>query len=266
MLATSTAGYCCDGYYCCSTCCSTCTSCSGSGSRRSCSTYSCNCYCCGSVSNRLCSIICPTCYRGVIRGDYQGATTYITNGTSISEFSTDEAAANAYIAQYSAGQTHKGYYNIYDNALFILNRSYTWWKFLLFSLPCASLIIFVVVVFVYNDCCPKCECDCSRSSSGSDSGAAAETSKGEYGDSSAAGTTKVVVEMKPTITPVVPGQGVVAPPAAYPAAYPTTYPVPGPYPAAGYPRAPTLPATRRNLVRVRYSFVFDCIALIGNRL
>ncbi|KAF0424049.1 hypothetical protein F8M41_006664 [Gigaspora margarita] len=52
-----------NGYYCCNECCSTCTSCTvNSDGSSSCTTYSCNCYCCASTNHQSCQIKCPVCY------------------------------------------------------------------------------------------------------------------------------------------------------------------------------------------------------------
>lgn len=61
-------GICGNGYECCETCWSTCTDCtpiigpSGIPIGESCTTYSCNPYCCESVSNLQCQMNCPFCY------------------------------------------------------------------------------------------------------------------------------------------------------------------------------------------------------------
>ncbi|KAL6043591.1 hypothetical protein QOT17_019584 [Balamuthia mandrillaris] len=61
-------GFCCGDYRCCSTCCDTCTSCNSDGT--SCTSYSCNCYCCVSVSSDSCRTACGTCHSFTAKGEF----------------------------------------------------------------------------------------------------------------------------------------------------------------------------------------------------
>ncbi|KAL0491620.1 hypothetical protein AKO1_010316 [Acrasis kona] len=125
-LAQNTSSSCCDGYNCCSTCCSTCTSCSG----KSCRTYSCNCYCCASVSNRLCNVRCDSCWRPTINVNVKLLDGREVASTMNNECGRDYSCVNRYLNTYSNGTNFACVYNPQDPKQFQPGLGeYTPWKF-----------------------------------------------------------------------------------------------------------------------------------------
>jgi hypothetical protein len=165
---------CCNGYHCCSTCCSTCTSCStscstsSSGSKscsQSCHTYSCNCYCCSSVANQRCDMICPRCYTVTVvvgydlsKGDAgSGGNSSAYNSSVVipaqsnfdehavvtKTFKSDLDGAKAFQNSFQTNTTHQCWYDPTDYNSVVFQRGYSWWKWFLFSFPSMFLLLFL---------------------------------------------------------------------------------------------------------------------------
>lgn len=100
-----------NGYYCCSECCSTCTSCSGSGSSRSCHSYSCNCFCCSSTPSRTCTIYPNICYNAVLSLNYSTPEDESISSFFIKDFETDLTKAEQFIQGFTLYDSYKCYYD-----------------------------------------------------------------------------------------------------------------------------------------------------------
>jgi len=147
LLATNSPGPCCDGYECCNQCCQECTSCSGSGSSRSCTTYSCNCYCCDSVANLACNVYCPTCWQVVVQAEYtckgnSQCCVGIQPATFVKDCGQDQSCADQFLLepflQYNTTSTC--YYNPNQCDEIAFTKGYTWWYWLIWAFPTFALL------------------------------------------------------------------------------------------------------------------------------
>ncbi|KAJ7263413.1 hypothetical protein C8J57DRAFT_1070456 [Mycena rebaudengoi] len=125
----------CDGgYYCCNTCCSTCksctTSCTGNPSKcsQSCTTYTCNCYCCSSSNDLSCILSCPICYTVDLQLLYSARDGTKHNASYAQDFSKDVNKADDFSNRHMTNSTSFCYYNLADYAQVLFDVSFTRWK------------------------------------------------------------------------------------------------------------------------------------------
>ncbi|KAJ7144961.1 hypothetical protein C8R43DRAFT_560941 [Mycena crocata] len=124
------------GYHCCNTCCSTCqsctTSCSGTPSTctQSCTSYSCNCYCCSQTNNWACQLSCPICYTVDVDVTYKARGTGgdIHNTTYKQDFKKDLGKAESFFNQHLTNSTSFCYYNPKDGSQILFDVKMTAWK------------------------------------------------------------------------------------------------------------------------------------------
>eukprot|EP00128_Syssomonas_multiformis_P009347 Colp12_sorted_trinity150504_noHs@649 len=139
-----------DGYECCSECCSTCTSCSTSCSKGSCSTscssYTCNCFCCSSVSERYCSVVCPTCYAVTLYLQFLVNNSTRINTMYVDDTGEDFAGAQRFYSRYEVNSTTPCFYNPDNPSDVVLDKSYTAWKWVLFSFPAFFLLVSLIIL------------------------------------------------------------------------------------------------------------------------
>ncbi|KDQ12087.1 hypothetical protein BOTBODRAFT_34705 [Botryobasidium botryosum FD-172 SS1] len=137
-------GQACDGgTHCCRQCCQTCQSChqscTGSGSKKTCTNrcvpYQCNCICCSFTSHLECTLSCPTCYSVDLALTYTpwGSSTK-QNATYHEEFSKNGNGANTFLSLHKKGSTMKCYYNPKSRGDVALDVSFTPWKWVITAL------------------------------------------------------------------------------------------------------------------------------------
>ncbi|KAJ7657272.1 hypothetical protein DFH06DRAFT_1197842 [Mycena polygramma] len=161
---TQSGSVCDGGYYCCSTCCQTCqsctTSCSGSPSvcTQSCTSYSCNCYCCSSSNDLYCTLSCPICYNVDVQLSYSSRDGQLHPNVSYTQdFKKDVNSADNFLNQHLANSTSFCYYNPKDENQVLFNVGFTKWKwavtaiFGIFPLFIAlALLAYFILVPVWN--------------------------------------------------------------------------------------------------------------------
>ncbi|KAJ3276227.1 MutS protein msh4 [Terramyces sp. JEL0728] len=149
------------GYKCCDTCCDTCTSCTTSCSNnvctQSCHSYDCNCYCCQSVNNLLCTISCPLCYTADIEVSYP-----VSGGSQVAtysqDFKTDLTLAKALVNSKPVGGSESCYYDPKNMATVTFDVSYTvgsWVGFGVVALLMWTVLVYGTKIFICDNYCPN---------------------------------------------------------------------------------------------------------------
>ncbi len=137
---------CSNGYMCCQECCGTCSSCDADGN---CYSYSCNCWCCDSVSNHRCDVACEIYLSGdmvVVLAD--------TNTTArvVLPFGTNVAASQVAETKYAQNNTVVCYHHPTDYYEIVFDVGYTAWKWVVTTLfGIVPLAVCLGVFFVRVD-------------------------------------------------------------------------------------------------------------------
>lgn len=84
------------------------------GCSTSCTSYPCNCYCCNSVANLLCTITADVCYNADLFIDYDTVDDVLIHTQYVQQFGTDFANAENYIQ--NTYQVSRSYECFYDTA------------------------------------------------------------------------------------------------------------------------------------------------------
>ncbi len=136
-------GLCGNGYYCCNECCQTCTTCTTtcSGNPPVCTTtcypYVCNCFCCSSVSNRLCQLSCPINYSVHEKYKYDDPNDknrQLESDDVITDFRDDLPNANQYVLDHTLDSTTKCFLNPSRLTEVRFDLQYTTWKWVITTL------------------------------------------------------------------------------------------------------------------------------------
>jgi hypothetical protein len=139
------------GYECCRTCCQTCQSCTtDSKGKKTCSNYSCNCYCCVNTYHSEGVVKCDIHYTDVVT---LKISEILVNTTITKNFQTDIVKANEYINSYSIGQEMQCWYDPKNYQNVVFNIEYSTWKFSLMwvTVSIMALCIFIIFGFLFKE-------------------------------------------------------------------------------------------------------------------
>ncbi|CAG8719728.1 12941_t:CDS:2 [Cetraspora pellucida] len=133
-----------NGYYCCNECCQTCTRCYNN----SCTTYSCNCWCCDYTYHQSCQIKCPECYTLKLMVQYP-----IWGGEIITSNITvdyDQALTDAqnFMTTYPVESQVRCYYNPENPLQVLLSIDYSVRTWVLVGI--SAFILFVMLAIGTN--------------------------------------------------------------------------------------------------------------------
>lgn len=105
--------------------CSNKTSFEAEGCTENCYSYQCNCYCCNSVSNLLCTITADICYNADLSIDYDTIDNTLVHTKYIQQFGTDLASAQNYIQNtYQISHSYECFYDTTDLSTIRWNIAY----------------------------------------------------------------------------------------------------------------------------------------------
>ncbi len=115
---------CCGGSYCCKTCCSKCTRCT----KKPCSYYDCNCYCCVSTADQYCNMECKSCWKPSIEFVYtiKDGTMKKTNVSASCD--SDYGCVSSFLQNYKLNVSYNCYYNPSDTSQVVFYNGITSWK------------------------------------------------------------------------------------------------------------------------------------------
>lgn len=124
----------------------------------SCSSYPCNCYCCNSVSNLLCTITADVCYNADLFIDYDTIDDSLIRTQYIQQFGTDLAGAQNYIQNtYQIAHSYTCFYDttnlsvvrwdiLYNNGYIALSAVFGSVSFI-----CLVIGIHTILKYEYNE-------------------------------------------------------------------------------------------------------------------